>query len=148
MTSWRHNDVIIKTVAKFGPPRNQTKYTSFERYWWELSKNALFWVWTTMSKVMGIFYKFWPSYDARSPNVVMLRHPRSKFWKLFTFVQILHLISGIVIKFPVEKFSTSAPSAFKARQQFLLFLWTFCKFYSRKVNFSQSWKSYFQNFLG
>ena len=27
-------------------------------------------------------------------------------------------------------------------------LWTFCKCYSRKVNFSQFWKHYFQNFLG
>ena len=31
---WRHN----KTMAKFG----LTNYISFERYWWELSKNVLF----------------------------------------------------------------------------------------------------------
>ena len=32
----RKNDVIMmslpKTMEKFGPPRNQTNYTSFERY--------------------------------------------------------------------------------------------------------------------
>ena len=28
---------------------------------------------------MGIFVKFWPFYDARSPNIVMSHDPRSKF---------------------------------------------------------------------
>ena len=27
----RHNDIITKKLAKFGPPRNQTNYISFER---------------------------------------------------------------------------------------------------------------------
>ena len=42
----RRNDVIMtslpKTMEKCGPPRNKTNYTSFERYWWKLSKNVLF----------------------------------------------------------------------------------------------------------
>ena len=36
------NDVITKTMENFGPPRNQTNYISFERYWWELCKNLTF----------------------------------------------------------------------------------------------------------
>ena len=38
-----------------------------------------------MSNVMGIFVKFWPFYDARSPNMVMSRDPRSKFQKFLFF---------------------------------------------------------------
>ena len=34
-----------------------------------------------MSKVMGIFVKFWPFYDARSSNMVLPRDPRNKFGK-------------------------------------------------------------------
>ena len=61
-----------------------------------------------MSKVVSIFVKFWHFfYDARSPNMVMSRDPRSKFSKNFYFVLILHLISGKVTKFLVEKLSTS-----------------------------------------
>ena len=40
------NDVkmtsLPKTMEKCRPPRNQTNYISFERNWWELSKNVLF----------------------------------------------------------------------------------------------------------
>ena len=48
----------------------------------------------------GIFY------DARSPNMAMSRDPRSNFRKILFFL-ILHLISGKVTKFVVEKLSTS-----------------------------------------
>ena len=33
---------LLKTMEKFGPLGNQTNYTSFERYWWELTENVTF----------------------------------------------------------------------------------------------------------
>ena len=59
-----------KTLAKFGPPRNQTKV---------LMRATLFTEFEPLCQVMGIFVKFWLFYDARSPNMVMSRDPRSKF---------------------------------------------------------------------
>ena len=42
----KRNDVIMmsltKTIGICGPPRNQSNYKSFERSWWELSKNISF----------------------------------------------------------------------------------------------------------
>ena len=56
--------------------------------------------WAFMSN-FGIFY------DARSPNMAMLRDPRSKFFKKNYFFLILHLLLGKVTKFLVEKLSIS-----------------------------------------
>ena len=56
---------------------------------------------------MGIVVKFWHFYNARSPNMVMSRDPRSNFRKNFYLVLILHLILGKVTKFLVESLSTS-----------------------------------------
>ena len=55
-----------------------------------------------MSKVMGIFVKFWPF--LRRP----VTRPKKKI-SIFVilFDLILHLILGKVTKFPVEKLSTS-----------------------------------------
>ena len=53
----------------------------------------------------SIFVKFWHFfYNARSRNMVMSRDPRSKF---LNFALIIHLISGKVTKFLLEKFPTS-----------------------------------------
>ena len=38
-----------------------------------------------MSKVIGIYVKFWHFYDACSPNMTMSRGPRRKFRKSFIF---------------------------------------------------------------
>ena len=35
---------------------------------------------------MGIFVTFWHFYDARSPNMAMLRDPRRKFRKILFFL--------------------------------------------------------------
>ena len=115
---WRYNDIITKnngkTMGKCGHQRNQTNYTSVERYWWELSKNVLFIefkppcqkLWAFLSN-FGIFY------DAGSPNMVMSRDPRSKFQNFFIFFLILHFTAGKVTKFLVEKLSTSEVSSQK-----------------------------------
>ena len=39
---WPSYDVTTKPIANFGPPRNQSKYISIDRVWWELFKNAIF----------------------------------------------------------------------------------------------------------
>ena len=54
-------------MRKFGPPRNQTKYISFERFWWELSKNVIFIkfeplcqkLWAFMSSFTMTTYQIW-----------------------------------------------------------------------------------------
>ena len=58
-----------------------------------------------MSKVMGIYAKFW-HFLRCSPNMAMSRDPRSKFQKIFYFFVILHLILGKVTTFLGEKLST------------------------------------------
>ena len=84
------DDVIMtslpKTMEKCGPPRNQTNYISFKRYWWELSKNALFIEFESLcQKVWAFMSNFGIFYDGRSPNMAMSHDPRSKFWKNFIF---------------------------------------------------------------
>ena len=53
------NDVINKTMAKFGHPGNQTNYLSFERFDKSYPKCTFYWIWAIVSKVMGIYVKFW-----------------------------------------------------------------------------------------
>ena len=61
-----------------------------------------------MSKVMGIFVKFWPFLRRPLTKYSHLTRPKKKI-SIFVilFVLILHLILGKVTKFPVEKLSTS-----------------------------------------
>ena len=91
---------LQKTMAKFRPLQNQTKYIS--------SKNVLFIEFEPLCQKLWAFLSNLGSfYDACSPNMVMSHDPRCKFQKLFNFVLILYLILGKVTKFPVEKLSTS-----------------------------------------
>ena len=59
-----------------------------------------------MSKVMGIYVKFWHFDDAHSPNMAMSRGQEANFEKNLFFL-ILHLILGKVTKHLVEKLSIS-----------------------------------------
>ena len=85
----RNDDIMTslpKTTEKCGPPRNQTNYISFERYWWELSKNVLFIEFESLcQKLWAFMSNFDIFYDARSPNMAMSRDPRSKFRKILFF---------------------------------------------------------------
>ena len=80
------NEGITKNNGKCRPPQNQTKYISFERIWWKLSKNVTYWIWATVSKVMGIYVKF---YHDQSPNIVMSCDPGSNFRKFFRVTTFL-----------------------------------------------------------
>ena len=75
------NDVIMtslpKTMAKFGPPRNQTKYISFKSYWWELSKNVLF------IEFEPLCVKFWLFLRCPLTKYGYVTCPRRKFRKFF-----------------------------------------------------------------
>ena len=66
-----------------------------------------------MSKVVGIYVKFW---HVLPPNMVMSRDSTCKYSKIFNFVLILHLILGKVTKFPVEKLSTLQVMSQKAHE--------------------------------
>ena len=88
------NDFIMmslpKTIekGKCGPPWNQTKYISFETIWWKLSKNVTFIeFWATVSKVMGIYVKF---YHDHSPNMVLSLDPKQQISKIFIFRLVLY----------------------------------------------------------
>ena len=60
----------------------------------------------SLSQKLWVFMSnFGNFYNARSTNTAMSREPRSKFRNFFFL--ILHLISGKVTKFLVEKLSTS-----------------------------------------
>ena len=64
-----------------------------------------------MSKVMGIYVKFWQFLRSLLPNMAMSRDSRNKFRKNYFFL-ILHLILAKVTKFLVEK-----PSALEVFSQ-------------------------------
>ena len=59
-----------------------------------------------MSKVMGIYVKFWHFLHACSPNMAMSRDPRSKFQKILIFPNSAFNIRNVT-KFLAEKLSTS-----------------------------------------
>ena len=58
-----------------------------------------------MSKVMGIYVKFWQFLRCPLPKYGHVTSPKKQIWK--NFFLILHLISGKVTKLLVEKLSTS-----------------------------------------
>ena len=79
---WRHNDIITKNNGKMWTSAKPNKlYITRKVLMRAIQKCTFYWIWTTMSKVMGIYVKFWHFYDAHSLNMAMSRDPRSKFRK-------------------------------------------------------------------
>ena len=60
-----------------------------------------------MSKVMGIFVKFWHYFRCPLTKYGHVTWPKKQILKTFYFFLILDLILGKVTKFLVEKLSTS-----------------------------------------
>ena len=57
----RDNDVITKTLGKFGPPRNETKLYIIRKVMMRAFQKCNFYFsWVTESKVMANKVKFWP----------------------------------------------------------------------------------------
>ena len=66
-----------------------------------------------MSKIMGIFVKFWLFLRCLFTKYGCVTWPKMQISKIFYFVLILYLILGKVTKFLVEKLSTSEVSSQK-----------------------------------
>ena len=87
-----NGDIMMSmgTMGKCGPPRNQAKYISFERFWWKLSKNVKFIEFEALCKIV---WKPWPLNEHY--HVTWLRLQVSKIF----FLLILYLLSGKVTRF-------------------------------------------------
>ena len=104
-------------MAKVWPLRNHKNYISFERYWWELSKNVLFIDYCVKS--YGHFCQILALFTMSVHQIWF----KMQISKIFYFVVILNLISGKVTKFLVEKHSTkdlmgggNTPSEFRVNE--------------------------------
>ena len=104
------NDVIMmslpKTLAKFAPPRNQTRYISFERYWRAI-QNVLFIEFEPLCQTLRAFCQMLALFMIPLTKYGHVMWPKMQISKLFYFVVILHLILGKATKFQVEKLPTS-----------------------------------------
>ena len=70
---------LPKTIEKFGLPRNQTKVYVIRKGLITANQKCIFcWIWATVSKVMGIYVKF---YHDQQPNMVRSRDSGCKFPK-------------------------------------------------------------------
>ena len=68
-----------------------------------------------MSKVMGIFVKFWHSFKMPAHQIWSCHVTQDVNFEKFYLVLILHLILGKVTKFVVENLSTSEVVSQKPR---------------------------------
>ena len=104
---WHDNDVITKKWQN--SDLRKTKQNNYHSIGIDEScpKIAFYWIWATVSKVMGIFVKFWLFLRCRLTKYGHVTWLKIQILKMFYFVLILHLIIGKVTKFPVEKLSTS-----------------------------------------
>ena len=104
---WRHNDIITKNNEKMRTSAKPNKLYIIRKVLMRAIQKCIFyWIWVTMSKVIGIYVKFWHFYDARYPNMAMSSDPRSKFRKKFILPNSAFNI-GKSCKIIVEKLSTS-----------------------------------------
>ena len=72
-----------------------------------IQKCIFYWIWVTMSKVMGIYVKFWHFLQCPLSKYGHVTWPKKQISKKNLFFLILHLILGKAAKFVVEKLSTS-----------------------------------------
>ena len=106
-----HNDVIINNNGKQWEMRTSVKpnkfYINRKVLMRAIQKCTSYWIWATISKVVGIFVKFWHFLRCPLTKYDHITWPKKQIWKIFCFVLILHLILGKVTKFQVGKLSTS-----------------------------------------
>ena len=128
---WRHNDIITNNNEKMRTSAKPNKLYIIRKVLMRaIQKCTFYWIWVTMSKVMGIYVKFW--YFLRCPLSKYGHHhvtQEANFKKIYLFL-ILHLTLDKAATFLVEKFSTlevisqkphgggkHPPSAFRVNQQ-------------------------------
>ena len=106
------NDVIMtslpKTMEKCGTSAKPNKlYINRKVSMRDIQKCTFNWIWATMSKVMGIYVKFWHFLRCPLSKYGHVTWPKKQISKKIYFFLILHLILGKFTKFLVEKLSTS-----------------------------------------
>ena len=106
---------LPKTMENNGEMRTSAKpnklYINRKVLMRAIQKCTSYWIWATMSKVVGIFVKFWHFLWCPLTKCGHITWPKKQISK--TFLIILHLILGKITKFPVEKLSTSEVSSQK-----------------------------------
>ena len=115
---WCHNDIITKqwkTTGKCGLPRKQTNYISFQRYWWELSKNVLFIEFEPLCRKNGYFCQILAFFTMPTHQIWACHVTQEANFEKFLLFLILHLLFGKVTKFIGEKLSTSEVISQKPR---------------------------------
>ena len=104
------NDIIMtslpKTMEKCGLKPNKL-YIIRNVLMRTVQKCTFYWIWATMSKVMGIYVNFWHFLQCPLSKYGHVTWPKKQISKNLYFFPILHLILGKVTKFLVEKLSTS-----------------------------------------
>ena len=91
---WRHNDIISKNNRKVRTSAKPNKlYIVRKVLMRAIQKSTFYWIWATMSKVMGIYVKFWHFLWWPLPKYG-LTWPKKQISKKLYFFLILHNISG------------------------------------------------------
>ena len=85
-----------KTMGKCGPPRKETKYITFERFWWELFQNVIFIEFEPLRQTLCAFMSSLPKPFTKYGHVTWSWLPIPK---IFILRQILYQILGKVTKF-------------------------------------------------
>ena len=63
---------------------SRKKWRRYQEQLRAIQKCDFYWIWATVSKVMGIYVKFGLFYHNHSPNMVMSRDSSYKFRKFLT----------------------------------------------------------------
>ena len=102
---------LPKTMENNGERRTSPKpnklYINRNVFMRAIQKCTSYWIWVTMSKVVGIFVKFWHFLRCQLTKYGYVTWPKKQISKIFYFLVILHLILRKVTKFLVQKLSTS-----------------------------------------
>ena len=110
------NDIITKISGKFQTSTTKQVRISQTFLIRPIQKcNFRCWIWAIASKVMGIFVNVWLVLPCPITKYGHITCPKWQILKIFYFGLILHLILGKVMKFLVEKFSTSEVNSQKCQ---------------------------------
>ena len=103
------NDVIMTSLPKTMEKCRETNQIVYHSKGIDESykKCNFYWIWATMSKVMGIYVKFCHLLQCPLPKYGRVTWPKKQISKKIYFFLIVHLILGKVTKYLVEKLSTS-----------------------------------------
>ena len=105
---WCHNDIITKNNEKMWTSAKTTKLYIIQKVLMRaIQKSTFYWIWVTISNVMGIYVKFWHFLRCPLSKCCHVTWPKKQISKKIYFFLILHLILDKAAKFLVEKLCTS-----------------------------------------